>query len=455
MGLGNIGTGPAPEIAAAMQVTAKEEVQEEAALQEATSEDVVKESQEEAAGLKALSLTGKEKGIDKTSIKPAVKTEKVKQAERLTIQDKDIESRAKKFSEKDPDLKGNDDILKKLARKVFDHPEIFSDKEKILEEIKSHFPIREGETENFVLENKVLKFLQEVMVDARDKAIDETQKNLCRVALNTIEDALADLEKSHGREIIAADHIDYVIDEKKLKELDTTRTKLRDLYHDVTGTHREPAELFLYLGDKFTEKQLSIAISFIFHAIGADLNSGGPSIEPARLQELTTELRKLQAGRSLMGFFKGRMRLVNFLYRQNNLKKPPLVNYEAITKQFVKLLTERYPNADKVLRLIEQLGIDKIIEKIIIISQERDAIPNTSVHHFFRSVQHRDEVTKAVLDALEQLEEELEALSDSKYLEEDVPDELLQSATPSSPQQEAKDLLEQETREKPTQDVTA
>jgi type III secretion protein W len=51
---------------------------------------------------------------------------------------------------------------------------------------------------------------------------------------------------------------------------------------------------------------------------------------------------------------------------------------------------------------------DEINAKIILLSQFRDAVRQVSAGKVYRSIQHRDELYSAILDALESLEDELE-----------------------------------------------
>jgi type III secretion protein W len=140
------------------------------------------------------------------------------------------------------------------------------------------------------------------------------------------------------------------------------------------------------------------------------------------------------------------MRLVSYLFQKNELPIPPGLTFETMARQFVSLLQERYPNADKVLQLAFKLGIDKeILSKIIVFSQMRDAVREIALYHFYRSVQHRDEIYKAILEALEQLEEELDEVLEGEYEEEDTVEE--EKAKAKKPQK-----LEEEKEEKITAD---
>jgi type III secretion protein W len=53
----------------------------------------------------------------------------------------------------------------------------------------------------------------------------------------------------------------------------------------------------------------------------------------------------------------------------------------------------------------------------------RDAVREIALNQFYRSLQHRDEIFKAILECLEQLEEELDEQLEKEYAEEDTADQ--------------------------------
>lgn len=63
--------------------------------------------------------------------------------------------------------------------------------------------------------------------------------------------------------------------------------------------------------------------------------------------------------------------------------------------------------------------IANIKAQIIILSRIRDAIKEVSPTHVFRTIQHRDEVFNAVIEALENLEDRLEELEEGLFQEHD------------------------------------
>ncbi len=187
-----------------------------------------------------------------------------------------------------------------------------------------------------------------------------------------------------------------------------TPTSLRELYRDLTGQAREPLKLFEELTEKFPYEKMKSAITFLLHSLGSDLKSKGPSIPRGELKRLIDETRSLQGILGVFRFFQSRMRLVARQFSSYNLLLPTRLNFEAIAKQFVKLLAERYINADKVLQSARLLGIsEETAAQIIIYMQMRDAIKQISPR-YYRNPQHVQELTKAILEALEKLEDLLE-----------------------------------------------
>lgn len=79
-----------------------------------------------------------------------------------------------------------------------------------------------------------------------------------------------------------------------------------------------------------------------------------------------------------------------------------------IARQFMLLTAERFLSPDKVIQAAIKAGAITTKDKIALISQMRDAIRQVSILHIYRSVQHRDEMFSAILEALSDLEDQLE-----------------------------------------------
>lgn len=187
------------------------------------------------------------------------------------------------------------------------------------------------------------------------------------------------------------------------------------MYRDITGNPRDSTTLFEELSSKYAFKDLKKIVDFMLHSLGADLKASGPSIARGLLHRLITETRNMQAILGVYRFFRGRMHLIETLFADQQMAVPKELSFETIAKQFMTLCAERYPTSDKVLQLAKRLGISSsLLAKIIVLSQMRDAVREVARDLIFKSLQHRDELYMAILEALEDLEEELEELSDEE-----------------------------------------
>ena len=100
--------------------------------------------------------------------------------------------------------------------------------------------------------------------------------------------------------------------------------------------------------------------------------------------------------------------------------KPPQLTYLNLADEFMKLVDDRYPSADKVLQASDRLGVRSIEEKIIVINAFRDTVRQVALNRVYRSVQHRDEVFNAIIEALEELEDQLDAALAKEEEEEEI-----------------------------------
>lgn len=341
-------------------------------------------------------LAGKFADDEKNIKERRINTNRVQKKDEspLTGSKKEIQDEASKFEKKNPELKAQILLL------LLDKAKNCRDKEELL------------------------KLLSEFYTDpsVADDALDfllATTKGSLKEIVQQAKDAF-NAEK--GREIRAGKNISEEVLKYSKMGLEVP-TKLRDLYRDITGNPREPIALFLELGDKFSYKELRKVLAYLFHSLGADLKSQGPSIPPGMLHRLLTEVRNLQAGLGILHFFKNRMRLVEYLFEKNGFDLPKSVTFEGMSRQFITLLQERYPSPEKVQAMAQKLGVSgHVMAKIILLSQMRDAVREIAFYQFYRSTQHRDEIQKAIMDALEELEEELDELLEKEYEEDEEDD---------------------------------
>ncbi|MES2274271.1 MAG: HrpJ domain-containing protein [Chlamydiota bacterium] len=249
------------------------------------------------------------------------------------------------------------------------------------------------------LADEALDFLIETTVDPEMQA--------------KIREAKEILNAAQGREIKAGRNMGAQAREFSQEGLGSP-TSLRDLYRDITGTAREPLKLFDELSEKFRYPKLKSVITFLLHSLGQDLKSKGPSIARGELKRLLDETRSLQGILGVFRFFQSRMRLISREFTSYSLTMPQKLDFELLARTFIKMLAERYMNPEKIMQTAKLLGVsEEVAAQIIIYTQMRDALKQIAPR-YYRNPQHRDELLKAFIDALEKLEDELEEEEDDE-----------------------------------------
>ncbi len=316
--------------------------------------------------------------------------------ERRFIPPEQVKEQADQFERRNPELKSA------VLRQLLDELKECKSKDELLDLLQKYYP-------DPTLADQALDFLLATTLGDLQKIVKEAKEQHTKL---------------YKREIDSGKNIDHEV--KQYAALGLTNHKsLRDLYRDITGNPRDPIPLFLELSKRFAYKDLRKIMAFLFHSLGADLKSQGPSIPAGQLHRLLTEIRNLQAGLGAMKFFQGRMRLINVLFQKEGISLPPGLNFEEIARTFVNYLQERYPNSEKALQLANKMGLSQsILGKIIVLSQMRDGVREMSLDRFFRSIDHRNEVFNSILEALESLEDELDELLEEDREKEDEDEDL-------------------------------
>lgn len=215
------------------------------------------------------------------------------------------------------------------------------------------------------------------------------------------------LNETHGREIRAGRNIMENSQEFSKQNLGSP-TSLRDLYRDITGNPRDPSTLFAELSSQYSFEKMKTVVAFIFHSLGHDLKSKGPSIEKGELHRLLTEARSMQAIMGVYKFFQSRMNVIVKAFAQQDMILSSRLSFENLSRGFMKVLLERYPSTEKLLQLGMQMGLeDELVAEIIIFTQMKDAIRLISPR-LYRSEQHKQDVLATFLETLEDLEDQLE-----------------------------------------------
>jgi type III secretion protein W len=306
-------------------------------------------------------------------------TDKAEKKDLDVVEIEQVEEISQQFEEKNPELKAKNLLtLRVRIRKEDSSDDILR---KVLEAYPDHS-----------LADEALEFLRSTSTGELAEKLLE-----CKEKFN----------ETYGREIRAGKNMSIQAREFSKEGLGTP-TGLRDLYREVTGNPRDPLTLFEELNAKYPFEKMKTVISFLLHSLGSDMKAKGPSIPRGELHRLVTETRSLQAILGVYRFFLSRMTLIESSFDRQGLAKNTRITFEELSKLFVKFLLERYPSAEKVLQIGIKLGIsDELIAEVIIFTQMRDAVRQVAPR-LYRNEQHRLDVLKGFLEAIEELDEKLE-----------------------------------------------
>lgn len=319
--------------------------------------------------------------LENTLKKREIKEKKAEEGEEvLAVQEvQGVEETAEQFQKKNPELQP------KSLLYLRDRISPDDSQEEILDKLQEAYP-------DPFLASDALDFLIATSTGELTNKLVEAKKKFTEL---------------YGREILAGRNVS--IQSREFSKLGLgSPTGLRDLYKDITQNPRDASTLFSELTENYTFEKLTTVIAFILHSLGSDLKAKGSSIEKGELANLLAEAKSMQAILGVYRFFKSRMRLILSSFERDDLDLPSRVNFESLSKLFVKLLLERFPSADKVFQMGIQMGLeDHLLAELIIFSQMRDAIRQVSPR-LFKSEQHRQETLTIFLEVLEQIEEELD-----------------------------------------------
>ena len=335
----------------------------------------------------------KEKSIKDQIVHRPVHIEKPSEKMKV-IPERESKDAASKFEKRNPELKASS--LVNLLKKAKD----CKDKEELLKLLEEYYT-------DPLLADEALDFLTQCSLGDFQKIVQETKE---------------ELTKKYEKDIRAEKNIAEEVSHFAGQDIEA-RPKLRQRYLELIhqSEERDASQLFLDYSKQFPSyKELRKVFAYFYRALGMDLKSQGPSIEPGLLHSLMQEVRKAQSGIGIYNFFRDRMDLLTKEFARAGIPVPEGLTFEKMAVAFLKIISERYPSLEKVLDTIPFSTVLSLLGKIITCNQFRDALPQTSTAFLFRSLQHRDETKKAILDALERLEEELEDIEEEEWGEEDL-----------------------------------
>ncbi|WP_192875485.1 HrpJ domain-containing protein [Candidatus Similichlamydia epinepheli] len=273
------------------------------------------------------------------------------------------------------------------------------DEKTILNKIKLYF-------QEWSLVDEVLDFLSE----GADQALLAKFQNLKKM-----------IHQKYGREILAGRNMGNEARFFSKYGLGSP-TVLRKMYLDITANPRTAPDLFDDLSSRFAYPQLRKVIGFLLRSLGSDLRSKGPSIARGELYRLLNETRIAQAILGVFRFFKAREKMVNRLFVQYGLESLPKMSFEIMSKTFMRFVSDRFPSPENTRHLIGQMGAHDSVPGLIVLGmQVRDALREVDPYKLFgygtdanSALLHKEELTKTILEVLEELENEYEDIVEAE-----------------------------------------
>ena len=258
-------------------------------------------------------------------------------------------------------------------------------------------------------ERKILKKVDSIYEEAAlaDEALEFLHETTDAQLQIATAEARGHLRKDKGKEIKAGRNMGAQAREFAEKGLGSPE-KLRELYRDIINNPREPIRLFDELTESFRYVNLKTAIQFMLHSLGADMKAKGPSIPRGELKRLFDETRSMQGILGVFRFFQSRMRLIQREFASYDLLLPSRIDFEILSRIFIKLLAERFLSPEKIMQTGKLMGTsEETAAQMIIYSQMRDATKQVAPK-YFRNQRHKDEIFKAFVDTIDHLEDKME-----------------------------------------------
>lgn len=153
-------------------------------------------------------------------------------------------------------------------------------------------------------------------------------------------------------------------------------------------------------------------------------------LEPAYIRALSKLAFKLHAIRGLSGPFKKSQARTLADYQRYGVPKPPGLTPERLTDGFVDAVDQRHYSPAQLKAIADRLAgggaapaglqakYNYTASRIIILTRFREAVRQVALNQVFGTPQRRDEFYMAIIEALEDLEDELEDLEDKLNINE-------------------------------------
>lgn len=385
-------------------------------------------------------MTGKSKSL-KERVKAKTKVAKSKKAEDKTADDMGGEAdTASKFAKRNPGELTQDGLenLKSSLEDMWEEAAAGEEgQDQILDLVNKFYGAAGGKETNTTvyLQDEALAFLEEALSEEM-QGLEGEDKAKMEKMLADVSGARGKHQKGNEKIILASRNIQGKVTEFSEKELGSPQA-LRNSYVDIIKNPRTTTEMFSELTRKYSYEKLSTALEYYLHALGADLNAEGSSIEPGLLTTLFKTARNIQANLQVFRFFKGRAKLLQGLMNKNRVPTDSKLNFENMAKGFMQLISTRRSDKSLLGGILGKLlpdGLSQmkgLLGKTFIAEQFRDGLSEVDELRMFsperneisQAAQKRADLIEMIIAYLEELYDEYEEMLEE--LEEEVDEDQL------------------------------
>lgn len=331
-GAGGLGGSQAVNVAQVQASAAKEDVQEIIANQEQSDISMVKDSQDMANPAAATRIKKKEDKFQSLETRKKAATEK-SSTKTETTEDKPEADVSDRFVENNPEISGQD--LQGLRDSLRED----ASPEDVLKMVQEKFA-------DPALQSIALDYLVQT-TPSSDGALKSTLIQARQQHITNNHQAV-----TGGKNIMFAS-------QEYAEALNVSPSGLRELYLTITSDFHSVDQILTMLQSRYTHEEMGTVSSFLLRGMSADLKSEGPSVPPAKLQVMMTEIRNLQALISSYDYFDSHVPpLLNSL-KAEGAAIPDNIQPKQLADVFLKAIQDKFPTASKIERSVrEAVGDD-------------------------------------------------------------------------------------------------
>ncbi len=210
--------------------------------------------------------------------------------------------------------------------------------------------------------------------------------------LEAVREARGELDEHHGPEIRAGLNVTGTA--IRFEQLDGPQN-LRDFYRETILAFEDVTEAHSSILARYGESNFDAAAEFLIHAVGDDLSSAGPSMEPRQLKATMDNLYMVQVARNVHVQLDG---LFQKMADEFNLT--PSTSSSQILSELLPLKDQRWVDGNKIDAITNRLGALSHEPKIYFL-RELGGIVRDLPEKIYQSGDARDRLRDAIQESLD------------------------------------------------------